>query len=140
MANACKFIAAKLAASFLTLGLLVAPLCTIHCAAHDCGSESSTDNATPACHHQFAGHPVTGFTAQSCFGSCNPPELVLDLPRVEFQLTTSLVPHGATLGQLAVLFPATATNDTRNATPPGWPVLLLEQTSFEPRPPALLRR
>jgi len=140
MAETCKLIAAKLAAGLLVLGLLVAPLCATRCAALNCRSLSSTENGTTACHHQFTGHPVSGFAGQSCSGSCNPPELVLDLPRVENLLSVSPALHNPMAGQSAVSFLATeASDDLLDATPPGWHALSLSRISFESRPPAALR-
>jgi hypothetical protein len=139
MTNACKFIAAKLAACVLVLGLLVAPLCTLHCAAHACTSPSSTENGTPACHHQFSSYPVAGFAAQSCSDSCNSPELVLEIPRIQVQPAASMSRHSAMSGQSAVLILTSAQSETLNATPSGWSILSLSPTSFEPCLPAVLR-
>jgi|SRR5271157_4212238 len=139
MAYARKLIVAKLAASLLVLGLLIAPPCSIRCAAHACTSPPSTENATQTCHHQIASHPVAGFAAQSCSDSCNPLELALEVPRIQVQLASSPADHSTISGHSAVLLLTAAASDTLTATPPGWSALSLPPASFDHHLSAPLR-
>lgn len=130
MGNACKLIAAKLAALLLVLCLLVAPLCAIRCATHACAASPSAENKTEACHDQASHHPFAGIDGPPSPDLCNPSELVLDLPRLEMQPASSPGPHSATSEDAAVQSISAVVSDRLDAAPPGWDNLPLSLTSI----------